>query len=132
MMRRTAPQQSWILATALIAGGLMVSRQLPKVLGRDVEAASVRAARDQAAQASDRASQQSQQQQPYQRFEYPFLPAMTRDEALLVLGFSEGAVPSEAEVEKHFRALIAANHADVGGSPLLARKIIEAKAVLLP
>lgn len=76
----------------------------------------------------------------YRAFEFPFAPIMTRREALMVLGFadrfsgpesSQGGGPSDAEVLNRYRSLMLLHHSDVGGSPLMAQKIIEAKDLLI-
>jgi len=54
---------------------------------------------------------------------------MTRDEALAVLGLSEGA--SAADVKAAYRRLMARAHPDHGGSSWLAARLNEARAVLL-
>jgi len=55
--------------------------------------------------------------------------AMTRDEALDVLGLKRGA--SEKEIREAHKRLIKQNHPDQGGSDYLASKINRAKDVLL-
>lgn len=53
---------------------------------------------------------------------------MSRREANLILGLREGAA-KEAIRDAHRRIMIA-NHPDRGGSPYLASKVNEAKAIL--
>jgi hypothetical protein len=55
--------------------------------------------------------------------------AMTRAEALKVLGLEEGATPDE--IRAAHRKLIQQTHPDKGGTDYLAAKINEAKDVLL-
>lgn len=59
----------------------------------------------------------------------PQTTAMSRTEALKVLGLEEGA--SEADVRAAHRRLIQQTHPDKGGTTYLAAKINEAKDVLL-
>ena len=63
-------------------------------------------------------------------FVTPFDERVTPGEARLILGLSEGA--TREEVKRTHRALMMRNHADQGGSPYLARKINEARDVLMP
>ena len=56
-------------------------------------------------------------------------PAMSRDEALKVLGL--GADAGEDDVRMAHRRLMLQNHPDKGGSDYLASKVNEAKDVLL-
>lgn len=55
--------------------------------------------------------------------------AMTRAEALAVLGLSEGA--SREEIKAAYQRIISGLHPDHGGSDYLAAQVNEAKAVLL-
>lgn len=67
---------------------------------------------------------------PYLRFEHSFAPVMTRQEALLILGFDEGANPSAEEIEKQFRSVIVHHHTDSGGSGYICQKVLEARKTL--
>lgn len=58
----------------------------------------------------------------------PARAAMTREEALRVLGLKEGA--SRAEIIHAHRSLIKKVHPDHGGSDLLAQQVNEARRVL--
>lgn len=55
--------------------------------------------------------------------------AMTRDQALAVLGLAEGA--SREEIKAAYQRIISGLHPDHGGSDYLAAQVNEAKAVLL-
>ncbi|XP_069689661.1 mitochondrial import inner membrane translocase subunit TIM14 [Periplaneta americana] len=57
-----------------------------------------------------------------------FEPKMTRREASLILGISPTA--SKTKVKEAHKRIMALNHPDRGGSPLLAAKINEAKDIL--
>ncbi|KDR14095.1 mitochondrial import inner membrane translocase subunit TIM14 [Zootermopsis nevadensis] len=57
-----------------------------------------------------------------------FEPKMTRREASLILGISPTA--SKMKVKEAHKRIMALNHPDRGGSPLLAAKINEAKDLL--
>lgn len=67
---------------------------------------------------------------PYLQHEHPFAPVMTREEALLTLGFEGHDKPSEAEIEKQFRQVIVHHHSDSGGSGYICQKILEARKIL--
>lgn len=54
---------------------------------------------------------------------------MTRREALEILGLQEGA--AEEDIRAAYRAQMKRNHPDTGGSPALARRIQEARDLLL-
>lgn len=71
-----------------------------------------------------RNAEQQQQSQPRSRSS-----AMSRAEALKVLGLEEGA--TEDEIRAAHKKLMMQNHPDRGGSDYLASKINEAKDVLL-
>ncbi|MEN0651965.1 MULTISPECIES: DnaJ domain-containing protein [Hyphobacterium] len=55
--------------------------------------------------------------------------AMTRREALEILGLEDGA--GEEDIRAAYRAQMKRNHPDMGGSPALARRIQEARDILL-
>ena len=55
--------------------------------------------------------------------------AMSRAEALDILGLQEGA--SEADIEAAYKALIVKNHPDQGGTDWLAARLNEARDILL-
>ena len=57
-----------------------------------------------------------------------FDPVMSNREASLILGIREGS--STDKIREAHRRVMLANHPDRGGSPYLASKINEAKAVL--
>ncbi|HAT07724.1 MAG TPA: hypothetical protein DCS39_00545 [Rhodobiaceae bacterium] len=59
----------------------------------------------------------------------PTKQAMSRAEALDILGLKEGA--SEEEIEAAFKALIIKNHPDQGGTDWLAARLNEARDILL-
>ncbi|EPY30760.1 DnaJ like protein subfamily C member 19 [Strigomonas culicis] len=113
-----------LVAGALLGGGLYyASRVIPRI-----------AQRARAAGAGTAAPHLGQQ--PYHVFEYGFQKTMTEREALLLLGFAEkeaGGVlrrPAEEDVKQRYRTLMKDFHSDVGGSPYIAMKLNEAKAVL--
>jgi DnaJ homolog subfamily C member 19 len=58
-----------------------------------------------------------------------FEGAMTREEALSILGLEEGALP--AEIKAAYHRLISKAHPDKGGTDYLAAKINQAKDILL-
>ncbi|MGB1896251.1 MAG: hypothetical protein ACPHRG_03575 [Parvibaculales bacterium] len=55
--------------------------------------------------------------------------AMSRAEALDILGLEEGA--SETDIEAAYKALIVKNHPDQGGTDWLAARLNEARDILL-
>ena len=55
--------------------------------------------------------------------------AMSRAEALDILGLEEGA--SEIDIEAAYKALIVKNHPDQGGTDWLAARLNEARDILL-
>ena len=59
----------------------------------------------------------------------PSKQAMSRAEALDILGLEEGA--SEDEIEAAYKALIVKNHPDQGGTDWLAARLNEARDILL-
>lgn len=63
------------------------------------------------------------------RPEQPSKQAMSRAEALDILGLEEGA--SEDEIEAAYKALIVKNHPDQGGTDWLAARLNEARDILL-
>ncbi|KAI3837425.1 hypothetical protein MKW92_002572 [Papaver armeniacum] len=62
-------------------------------------------------------------------YEGGFQPVMTKREAALILGVREHAVKEKIK-EAHRRVMVA-NHPDQGGSIYLAKKINEAKVLLM-
>jgi DnaJ homolog subfamily C member 19 len=58
-----------------------------------------------------------------------FEPNMSSREAIQILGLKDGS--SNDSIKKQHRTLLFANHPDKGGSPYLALKVNEAKALLL-
>lgn len=109
---------------ALLGGGYYVSRLVPRVVQRmNSSQGRGAAAAGQAAAAAAAA---------YRRFEHPFFHQMSREEALLILGFEPGdAIPAQAAIKEKHRALVSQFHADVSGSPAIAQKINEARDYLL-
>lgn len=114
----------WPLFLLLLGGGYYVSRVLPRILQRyEAQAAATPHIR--------RASQLI-----YTKFEHPFYPKMTREEALMILGFVEAdgaavnANPSAVEVQQRFKRLMLLHHSDRGGSALVTQKINEARDFL--
>eukprot|EP00658_Telonema_sp_P-2_P004377 TRINITY_DN11639_c0_g1_i2.p1 TRINITY_DN11639_c0_g1~~TRINITY_DN11639_c0_g1_i2.p1 ORF type:complete len:124 (+),score=30.93 TRINITY_DN11639_c0_g1_i2:324-695(+) len=73
----------------------------------------------------------------YRQYEHGFLPTMSRQEALLVLGFSGNtgvmgsSEPSVKDIKQRYRELMVTQHSDVSGSPYIATKINEARQLLL-
>lgn len=61
-------------------------------------------------------------------FEGGFESPMSKKEAALVLGCRESA--SKQKIMDRYRTLMRLNHPDLGGSPLLTRKVNEAKEML--
>lgn len=110
-----------LILAALAAGGYYISRLAPRVAT--------------AAAASSAAAWSGQTTTLYQRYEGGFQETMTRREALLILGFDEGAdtfaSATEAEIKQRHRSLIKEMHSDAAGSSYIAAKINEARDVLL-
>ena len=61
-------------------------------------------------------------------YEGGFESPMSKKEAALVLGCRESA--SKQKIMERYRTLMRLNHPDLGGSPLLTRKVNEAKELL--
>ncbi|EAN87454.1 hypothetical protein C3747_11g237c [Trypanosoma cruzi] len=114
-----------LTAFLLLAGAYYVSRLAPRVTQRVAMA-----------QGGMGATQALHAHQLYRRHEKSFEANMSEREALLLLGFSEdvadgtGARPSDKEVKEHYYTLMKQLHSDVNGSPYIATKLNEARAVL--
>jgi hypothetical protein len=122
------------LLLALVGGGYIASRYVSGKAGQKMAQTAAHMAREHmgATAATATVAPAVARQLPYLQYEHGFLPTMTRKEALLILGFAEAASPSDNEIEKRFRRVMALHHDDVGGSPLVARKVIEARQCLKP
>jgi hypothetical protein len=126
------------LLLALVGGGYIASRYVSGKAGQKMAQTAAHMAREHMGATAATAARAATvapavaRQLPYLQYEHGFLPTMTRKEALLILGFAEAASPSDNEIEKRFRRVMALHHDDVGGSPLVARKVIEARQCLKP
>jgi len=69
-------------------------------------------------------------QAPKMYYQGGFETKMTRDEAHLILNTAPGA--SREILMNRYRAMVKINHPDLGGSPLIATKINQAKDLLYP
>ena len=118
---------------ALLGGGYFASRLLHRSTMKQAGRAVSNMARATAGAGGSTApgvSAATLEQLSYLKHEHGFLPKMTRSEALMILGFPDDAAPSQPEMEKKFRHVLASHHDDVGGSPLVSRKVIEARQFL--
>uniref|UniRef100_A0A7S1Q1Y7 J domain-containing protein n=1 Tax=Neobodo designis TaxID=312471 RepID=A0A7S1Q1Y7_NEODS len=118
------------LLIAAIGSGVLVTHFAGRRSGASV-AAKVAKTAAASASSSGVSSASLHRHLPYLAHEHAFAPTMTRREALLVLGFDATADPPKQDVDKKFRRMMALHHVDVGGSPLVSRKVIEAKKTLL-
>lgn len=60
-----------------------------------------------------------------------FEAVMTKREAALILGLRQSATTNTEKVKEAYKRLMLANHPDGGGSPFIARKINEARDLLI-
>lgn len=120
---------SWSAFILIFGSGFMASRFLHRNASRATTRAAASYAQAAAASASVRVNPLAARL-PYLTHEHAFLPTMTRQEALLVLGFAEHEDPAAQEIDKKFRQVMAHHHTDVGGSPLITRKVLDARKIL--
>ena len=135
----------FIVTMCTVGGVYYMSKVAPRVASRMAAGAASSAGGAQAASAAWESASRAASgmgmgggpsyRLPYHEFEHGFLPSMTKDEALLILGL-ESRVGSlrevpVADIKTQHRAMMKGHHSDVNGSPYLASKINEARTVLL-
>ncbi len=106
---------AWPIGILMLLGaGYYASRVLPRALERMNAPATAAASRALL----------------YRQYEHPFFSKMSRDEALLILGFDANAAPTEPEIKQKYRQCVSQFHSDIGGSDVISQKLNEAKDLL--